>query len=270
MRSGSVRVLLFSTSIMLLVVATSQVSAQPVAADLAADYLPGAVGQTSDDVGLAGTLAGSWHYHQENNYDTTDGTVGLLTFRNPYPGNPGTSAYAGSTTYVSLPVPCISDQRLMDGEVPGTPPPGSLMGHPGSSSNVTPLLAVEYRSDRLLENLTLEYYFDKPNTFGQATVHIRKSDGTVLLPTSNIGVAPGNTSISGTLLVGDLAAGESIWMMLGDGGSAAGDQTWMQMTLRSASVVPASSSTALIIGSLVLLAGLAYAVIRRLRQTNPA
>ena len=175
-------------------------------ADLAADYRSAQFGQTTEDVGLAGTLSGSWHYYQDGDGNPANGLGPLLVYRHFDTLNNGGNEYSGTQQqFMGWLMPMVSGDSLFD-NANVHPPVGTIMGHPGNNQFV----AIQYLSDTAITNLSIDYFFEKPNTFGQANVTILKGNGTVLLGTSTIGCC-GPENISGTLSgLGALGAGESV------------------------------------------------------------
>jgi hypothetical protein len=201
-------------------------------ADLARDYRPGTTGLTSTSVSLRGTVAGSWHFFQDNDLSTSNGNAGGLVWKsNPKYFN-SKSGYAGTETDFGMSFPIVSAERLLDGAAPA-PPAGSLMGHPSARK----YLAIQYRLEKTesVENTAIQYRFEKPNLFHQDEVHIIKNAGgieQVLFSKKDLGAGGANQVATGTISgIGRLGPGDSVWIMLGAAGDAAGDQTWLQVTL---------------------------------------
>jgi hypothetical protein len=211
---------------------SSPESAPETIADLARDYRPGTAGLTTESVGLRGTVAGSWHFFQDNDLSTTNGHAGALVWKSNAQYFNSKSGYAGTDTDFGMIFPIVSAERLLDGPAPA-PPAGSLMGHPSGRK----YLAIQYRLEKTeaVENAAIQYRFEKPNLFHQNEVHIIKNVGgteQVLFSKRNLGAGAANQFVNGTISgIGRLGPGDSVWIMLGAAGDAAGDQTWLQMTL---------------------------------------
>ena len=219
---------------------TASKSSATMIADLATDYKPAtSTGQSSDDVGISGTVQGTWHYFQDPDLSTVNGNGGLLTWQSS-PSYRGGSTYGYSGTIFDWGLmPVLANEQLFE-NAGQLPPAGSLMGHPG-----TWYLAVQYSPTAPIADLFIDYRFEKPNSYGTATATIFKSDGTtesVLLPTTAF---TGATILSGTLSnLGTLSTSQSIWMFIGDGGDWAGDQSFLKLSI---SDVPEPSSAILVL-----------------------
>lgn len=229
-------------------------------ADLANDYLPAAsLGQTSDDVGIDGTIGGTWHYFQETDGNpATSGDRALLTWQHDSDYENSERGYAGTSFEFAFNVPIISGDRLFDGPTPA-PPAGTLMGHPSRNH----FLGVEYRAHPYgyVDNLSIDYFFEKPNTFADARVVIYKNNISLLNAIIGNG-APVSGTLSG---LGTLVPGESIWIMLGANGGFEGDQSWMKARLHATNHGIPEPSTSVLVAIGLAVAGCVAVRRRRLQ-----
>ncbi|MEX2215008.1 MAG: PEP-CTERM sorting domain-containing protein [Phycisphaeraceae bacterium] len=203
-------------------------------ADLAGDYQGGAAGQTSDDIPLTGTAAGSWHYLSDTNANPTDGGLVLLTHKNV--GLLGGTGYAGTGTVFGNccgPFPIISNDGLFDGIL--VPPAGHVAVHPGSAGSTPPeFLAVEYRTsdpNQVLRKLTLDYRFDN-RTGGDGTrFTLLDNRGRIF----DSGAVNNSVDTAAGVATPTLRPGESLWLVVDNGPTGdnpGGDQTFVQLSVQ--------------------------------------
>lgn len=233
-----------SLALLMLALAGTAQAVPILIASLAGDYKAGNTwGDTSDSVGVAGTLSGSWHYYQDNDHNPAS-NQGLLSWQ--HQGNLGGSGneYGGTQGfYLWSDFPMLANEVLFE---PYSMPADHIMGHGGP----TEYLAVQYLADTSYDNVSIDYRLEKPNTGGSlAPVYIEKGDGTVLF-SATLGNSVEN--VSGTINLGTLSAGDSIWLFEVDGW-AGGGQTFLKLDIGT---VPEPSTWLLTAPLLALLAGL--------------
>ena len=218
--------------------AADLLAAPMVLADLSDDYLDAAsVGDTSDGTGISGTTTGTWHYHQDTNTDPTDGGLTLLTFDTGL-GTDSATGYKGTGSVFGFDAPLISDDALFDG---ASVPAGTLAAHPGHSSEGAEFLVVEYRATENLTGVFLDFTVNQANAGGDGIDwRILDDAGDVLFS----GTEDGTSTVGVKELIDNINAGESIWLVIGNGpvDDGGGDQTFIDLTLTGSIAVPTPSA----------------------------
>lgn len=223
-----------------------------VVADLKNDYKPAVNGQTSSDVGIPGTLEGSWHYYQDaDGNPATAGDRSLLVWQTQsFLGNGG-KGYTGTDTEFSIRVPIVSGDALFDG-VPA-PPAGFIMAHPSTNKDV----AIEFRGPTMnhLNNVSISYTFRRNALdIGDARVLIYKSgNSTPFLSQSLFGGGGFAGTITG---LGTLTPNDSLWVILTSGiDTFAADQTFLKVTVNADIFMVPEASSMLLVGLPAVVVG---------------
>ncbi len=198
-----------------------------VIADLEADYTE------------AGAVAGVTQF-SENGWSFSDGTSPLLFDDNlledfapaTSSGFSGSEVIFGVATLDSFPF--VTTQGIFDGNAPGA---GQLNFHPGTATSVV----ITWTADQAYNDVALDYDITRPVNADPAGLAVGGTAGAVLAPTDY-----NNTPLVGQILVGDIAAGETIVITISNGsdGSPGGDQSFGNFVISDN--VPEPSSLALL------------------------
>ncbi|MFT5129336.1 MAG: putative membrane-bound dehydrogenase-like protein, partial [Rhodothermales bacterium] len=193
-----------------------------IVGDLAADFTRGQLGKSNTHP--------NWRFHSDTDANPANGGLALLTWAKT--GTEGNSGFAGTGTIFKSkdlgPLPSISDLGLYD-RVKAAPT-GMLAAHPGQASGAPEYLVIEFRADSNLRGLQLDYRIDNPSSGGDGIDwHIQAADGKALLTGSLNGEASHNPAAA----IPELDAGQSLWLVIGNGfaDNPGADQTFLRLRL---------------------------------------
>lgn len=229
----------------------------PIYANLRHDYSLNGTGATA----LFTNANGVWAVMNDEDFNPLNASAGGLLTVKTGQGGSGIEAYGG-TEFLNngsdIPIgefPMIGDSQLFNaGAVPRS---DAVALHPGLSTTwgggwvamTSPRLLVKFTAATTLANLGIGYRIHVVNGNGA-------NDGVVYSLANNAGavlatnlVAPGAKSsvIAAANPIGTLAAGQSVYLTIGDNQNLSGDETFLTLTLENLAeaIVPPTVSAGL-------------------------